>query len=66
MKFTMNNIRKMKPWSDEELYAYGAACSQYSTQCESCTNKKPKFKALFNQELAKIQQKKFSKKNKTE
>ena len=60
MKYTMQNIREMKPWSDTELIAYARACEAFKEQNVEGTNKIPNFKNLFKAEL-----KKFSKKSAT-
>ena len=54
MKFTMQNIREMKPWPDTELYAYGKACEVFKEQAVDGTSKMPNFKKLYKAELDKF------------
>ena len=58
MKYTMQNIRAMKPFTDTELIAYGRACEAFKELNAEGTNKLPNCKKLYKNEIDKFSRKK--------
>ena len=58
MKYTMQNIREMKPFTDTELIAYGRTCEAFKELNVEGTNKLPNFKKLYKNEIDKFSRKK--------
>ena len=54
MKYTMQNIREMKPSTDTELIAYGRACEAFKELNIEGTNKLPNSKKLYKNEIDKF------------
>ena len=54
MKYTMQNIREMKCYTDAELFAYGKACEEFKELSAASTNKTPNFKKVYKANLDKL------------